>query len=419
MQAVILAAGESSRFWPLNQKHKCLIKIMGKPLIWYTIESLKKSGVKDIIIVQNAKKDVEEELNQYNISGIRYVIQKEQKGMGNALLLAKDLIKDYFLVLNSYHFDAGEISKEALKEFPVEKRSIEMILFGAKTSRPWEYGIFEFKTINNFLYVTNLVEKPEKGKEPSDIRIVGIYILPQNFFSYLEKIEEKQYSFEDAIRLYMEDNSNKTPDKPNLTIAKILSNEPPTLKYPWDLLSVNNLLMDKYLSKDEVRLGKNVKIYENAVIKGPCYIGDNCVIGSHSLIREYVNLENNCLIGANAEITRSIFQENTHIHSGYVGDSILAKDCRLGAGTVTANKRIDRQEIKSQVKGEKIGTGLNSLGVIVGDNTNIGINCSLMPGVLIGSNCLVGPHSVVFENIEDNRIFYTKYEVSDEDRNNC
>ena len=46
MQAVILTAGESSRFWPLNQRHKSLIKIMGRPLIWYTIEGLKKSGIK-------------------------------------------------------------------------------------------------------------------------------------------------------------------------------------------------------------------------------------------------------------------------------------------------------------------------------------------------------------------------------------
>jgi len=65
-QAVILAAGESSRFWPLNQKHKSLFKIMGRPLIWYTIESLKKAGIKDIIIVQGPKKDIEEELKPIN-----------------------------------------------------------------------------------------------------------------------------------------------------------------------------------------------------------------------------------------------------------------------------------------------------------------------------------------------------------------
>ena len=62
MQAVILAAGQSSRFWPLNQRHKSLIKIMGKPLIWYTIQGLKKAGIKETIIIQSPGKDIEEKL---------------------------------------------------------------------------------------------------------------------------------------------------------------------------------------------------------------------------------------------------------------------------------------------------------------------------------------------------------------------
>lgn len=166
--------------------------------------------------------------------------------------------------------------------------------------------------------------------------------------------------------------------------------------------------MDKYLG-NKTEIGKNVKVFENAVIKGPCYIGDNCVIGNNSLIREYVNLENNTIIGANAEVTRCIFQEDVHVHSGYFGDSIFGKGCRVGAGTITANVRIDRGEIKSVVKGEKIGTGLEHLGVIVGENTKIGIHCSLMPGKLIGSNCQIGPHSLVSENIEDNLTFFTEF----------
>jgi bifunctional UDP-N-acetylglucosamine pyrophosphorylase/glucosamine-1-phosphate N-acetyltransferase len=61
------------------------------------------------------------------------------------------------------------------------------------------------------------------------------------------------------------------------------------------------------------------------------------------------------------------------------------------------------------VKGEKIGTGLNSLGCIMGENAKIGIHCSFMPGVLIGSNSVMGPASVIFGNIEDNKLFYTEF----------
>ncbi len=183
-------------------------------------------------------------------------------------------------------------------------------------------------------------------------------------------------------------------------------------------------LIDKYLKSQiaesakisknviiegKVHIGENTKILENAVIKGPCYVGDNCIIGNNALVREYTNLEDNVMIGANAEVTRCIFQKDVHIHSGYFGDSIFGKGCRVGAGTVTANVRIDREEVKSVVKGEKIGTGLNSLGVIMGENSKTGINCSFMPGILIGSNCVVGPKSVVSENIGDNTVFYSEF----------
>ncbi len=397
MQAVILAAGESSRFWPLNQKHKSLIKIMGKPLIWYTIDGLRKSGIKDIIVVQGPKKDIEQELGD---CGVRYIVQPEPKGMGDALLCVQELINDYFIVVNSYHFEIKEIleAQEKVKETKLKLGSVEMILFGVETDRPQEYGIFQLDGIR----VLGLVEKPEKNKEPSKIRVIGIYILPVNCFEYLKNVESSQYSFEVALDLYLKNTA--------LTYVVQLPREikTPSLKYPWDLFLANKMLMDKYLGK-KAQIGENVKIFENAQIKGPCYIGDNCVVGNNSLVREYSNLENNCLVGANAEVTRSIFQEDIHIHSGYFGDSIMEKGCRVGAGTITANVRIDRGEVRSVVKGEKISTGLKSLGVIMGENSKIGINCSLMPGVMIGFNCGVDPGSVVFENIEDNTTFYSEF----------
>ena len=391
-QAVILAAGQSSRFWPLNQKHKSLIKIMGRPLIWYTIESLKKTRIKDIIIVQGPKKDIEEELENYSLGvKIQYLIQPEPKGMGNALWQARNLLKGKFLVLNAERIDVREI----IQNLNLKSKSI---LFGQKTENPQLFGIVKLKGDR----VVRIVEKPKKGKEPSNIKVVGVYLLEPRFFQVYQKIKKNIYDFEEALSEYMKKNEVK------IVILKKSEKETPSLKYPWHLFEVAKFLMDKYLKK-KIYIGKNVKIYEDAILKEPCYIGDNCLVGNNSLIREYTNLENNVLIGAFSEVTRSIFQENVHIHSGYFGDSIIGRGCRLGAGNITANLRIDRGEIKSVVKGEKIATGLHSLGLIMGENTKTGIHCSFMPGVLIGSNCQIGPHSVVFENIEDNTSFYTEF----------
>ena len=158
-----------------------------------------------------------------------------------------------------------------------------------------------------------------------------------------------------------------------------------------------------------VYIGKNTKVFEGAVIKGPTYIGDNCLVGNNVLIREYTDLESGVMVGTGVEITRSIFQENCSTHSGFFGDSIFGKNCKIAAGTITANKRIDQGEICSFVKGEKTGTCQKKLGTIMGENSRVGIRASFMPGVLVGRDCVIGPNSVISENISDNSVFYTKF----------
>ena len=141
------------------------------------------------------------------------------------------------------------------------------------------------------------------------------------------------------------------------------------MKYPWHLFNLRKYLFDNFLKgkieksakisknviiEGKVYVGKNAKIFEGVTIKGPCYIGENCIIGNNSLIREYCDLERNVMIGAFCEVTRSIFQENSTSHSGYFGDSIIGKNTKIGAGTITSNVRLDRGEIKSEVKGKKM-----------------------------------------------------------------
>src|SRR3989344_3649352 len=125
-QAVILAAGESSRFWPLNQKHKSLIKIMGRPLIWYTIEELKRAGIRDIIIVQGPKKDIEKNLKTYKFKNlkIRYVVQPRPKSTGDAIWQARNLIKGNFLVLWPHKIDLGDYLPSFLAKGKKNKNKI-------------------------------------------------------------------------------------------------------------------------------------------------------------------------------------------------------------------------------------------------------------------------------------------------------
>ncbi len=381
---------------------------MGKSLIEWTIESVRKSGVRDIIVVQDSDRGIE---NNLAVKGVRFVVQHKPKGMGNAILQAEKFLNDRFFVLNPNHVNADFFMKPMMEKQRQEK--CEMVLLGKDTDNPWNYGILEVKGGE----AKNLIEKPERGKEPSNIRVAGIYLLPKNFMEYYRKVSEHIYAYEDALRLFMQENK--------VCVVKT-DKDTPTLKYPWKLFGAAKILMSKKLKgkkiaktaeiakhaviEGDVHVGENTRIFENAVVKGPCYIGDNCVIGNNTLVRGNVSIESGCIIGANCELARAIVQDDTHIHSGYVADSVIGRNCRFGAGVITANVRVDRNEIKSKVKGKEIGTGLKRFGVIVGNNSMFGVGVKLMPGVMIGSGCVIGPGSVVFGNVEDDTKFYTKFD---------
>jgi bifunctional UDP-N-acetylglucosamine pyrophosphorylase/glucosamine-1-phosphate N-acetyltransferase len=149
-----------------------------------------------------------------------------------------------------------------------------------------------------------------------------------------------------------------------------------------------------------VYIGKNTTVKEGTVIEGPAYIGDNCVIGYHNVLRGPLNIESNVKTGAYMEIKHSVVQEGTVFHSGYMGDSVVGKQCRFGAGFITGNVRLDRAPIH----------GFPKLGAIVGENSMFGIHSGTMPGIMIGANCKVGPGTLVFENLENNTTFYAKFD---------
>jgi bifunctional UDP-N-acetylglucosamine pyrophosphorylase/glucosamine-1-phosphate N-acetyltransferase len=95
--------------------------------------------------------------------------------------------------------------------------------------------------------------------------------------------------------------------------------------------------------------------------------------------------------------------DHTHVgHLSYVGDSILGERCNLGAGTVTANYRLDSGAIKMMVKDQLVDTGRRKLGAVLGDNVKTGIKSLFMPGVKVGVNSWVGPNFMVERDLPAN-----------------
>lgn len=411
MQAVILAAGESSRFWPFNDMHKSLFKIMGKPIILYAIEGLLNSGINDIIVIQKPSKDIEKALENYpQCQNIKFVIQNDPKGMGDALNFAKELLTEEFLLILAERVDCEEVIKKLNSQINASKNTT--ILVGAATDTPSLFGILKIE--NN--RVVDIVEKPKKDKEPSNIKALGIYVLTPSFFEIYKETKRHQYDFEEALSAYM---------KKHEVRLILWDKETPSLKYPWHLFNMRDYLFSKYLKRKvgkntkiansaeiigDVFVGDNVSILEKAVIKGPCYIGNNVFIGNNAILRGGVNIEDNCVIGANMEVKNSLVMNNSTTHSGFIGDSIIGENCKIAAQFCTGNVRLDKGIVEAEIKGEKIKTGYKSLGSFIGKDTSMGIKVSTMPGVIIGNNVTIGPSTVVMKNVPSDTKYYTKFQ---------
>ncbi len=412
MQAVILAAGCSSRFKPISDnKHKGLTEVLGKTIIEHTVTELENLGIENIIIVQSPNQNFEKKTD----IDAEFIIQDEPKGMGHALIQAQPLLNEKFLVLNPYHATASSIINDLIKKTEDEESEIGFV--SRETDRPEDYGILTVKDGK----AVGVTEKPAPKDAASKYRVVGIYLLSPKFFNYLDVVEEWEYQFEDAL-------NRQASEKPASIV--FIDEDTISIKYPWNLfdfvkaifkdkdrkISENASVADSAEIKGKVIIDEDAEIHENAVIKGPVYIGKNAIVGDHALIREYTLLEENTTAGANTEIKNSVMQPNSSIHSGFIGDSIIGNNTHIGAETVVANRKFredgERPEIKSCLIGKNRveNSKKTFLGAFIGDNVDIGVNVSIMPGVQIGSDAKIGPGTLVRENVENEEIVYVKQE---------
>jgi NDP-sugar pyrophosphorylase family protein len=241
-----------------------------------------------------------------------------------------------------------------------------------------------------------------------------VYLLPLLFLQTLEHISSEHYSFEKALVAFAKEHEIS---------AVITKKDTLSLKYPWDILTVKQYLLEKIANyrgeniivsehvvlEGNVYIEDGVKLMENVVIKGPCYIGKNAYIGNNALLRNGVVVEEDVVVGTNMEIKNSVLLKGTTTHSGFIGDSIIGEQCKIAANFSTANVRLDRQPVTVKVGEKEVNSHQKSLGVLMGNNVKVGIGVSTMPGIIIGRNVVVGPQTSVMHNIADDSMYYTKF----------
>jgi bifunctional UDP-N-acetylglucosamine pyrophosphorylase/glucosamine-1-phosphate N-acetyltransferase len=196
------------------------------------------------------------------------------------------------------------------------------------------------------------------------------------------------------------------------------------LKYPWHLLAITRHFLGQLEGvTDEgadvspganivgpVHLGKGSRILWGAEVKGPAWIGPGALVGQFAQVRESF-VGSGAVVGIHSEVNRSYVGDRATMHAGRVLDSVIAQTpagmtgANVSAGVITANLRIDHGRISSRVKGERVDTGLDKFGAIIGAGAFIAIQAGTMPGVKLGERSVVYPGVIVPHDVKDGEVF--------------
>jgi len=392
--AIILAAGKGVRM--RSAMSKVLHELNGKPLIYYILREVKKTGIKRIIVVVGYQNELVREKITDFFKGIEFIQQKKPLGTADALRKAEDRIKkeDNVLILPA---DVPLIRALTLKKL-INKHcrdSNHCSFFTAYSSNPYGYGRI-VRSKEKIIEIKEERDISSKEKKINEINS-GIYLFrSKSLFNALSKItsnnKKKEYYLTDAISLFA---------KQNLKINSVLISENEILGINTrnELANAEKIIRKRILKKimqkgvsiidpettyisEDVIIGADTIIYPCTFIEGKIKIGKECKIGPFVHIRGDCSIGNNVLIGNFVEVVRSKIKDRCYIkHHSYLGDCLVEEGVNIGAGAITAN--YDGKEKNK---------------TLIGQNAFIGSGTVLVAPVKIGKGAITGAGSVVLKN---------------------
>ncbi|MEE9594009.1 MAG: UTP--glucose-1-phosphate uridylyltransferase GalU [Candidatus Hydrothermarchaeales archaeon] len=216
MKAIIPAAGLGTRFLPATKAQpKEMLPVYDKPTIQYVVEEAIESGIDDILIITGrgkraiedhfdrsvelelalSDKNKDESLREIkdisSLAHLHFVRQKEQRGLGDAVLCAKRFVGDEpFAVLlgDTITMATEPCTKQLMKVYEKYKGSV-IAVKKVRTEKISSYGIIKSRPIDSIYEIEDLVEKPKPEDAPSDLGIIGRYVLTPEIFDCIEEAE--------------------------------------------------------------------------------------------------------------------------------------------------------------------------------------------------------------------------------------
>ena len=237
-KAVIPAAGLGTRFLPITKSvPKELLPILDRPMLQYVVEEAAEAGIEEVIIVtargkesiaayfqpapvlearlaESGAVDLQEKVRRAaSLASVSFVIQEQPLGLGHAVLTARDAVGDEPFAVMLPDDIIAHTPGALTQMLEVADRYNAGVV--AVEPAPWElvhnYGVVEAAQRGDRVYqVRRLVEKPPREEAPSNLTVVGRYVLPPDIFECLERTPpgaKNEIQLTDGMSLLLEDQS--------------------------------------------------------------------------------------------------------------------------------------------------------------------------------------------------------------------
>ena len=377
---------------------KVLHPVFGKPVLGYVLEALAGAGIKSPYVVIGYKaEEVRSFLKPY---GVVPVLQREQKGTGHAVMMAKAVLKNAHGPVLICPGDMPLVKPETLEKFLTahKKSQAHVSVLSCAQEDPSGYG----RIVREEGHFTAIREELDATPEERAIREVntGVYLFDKKvLFEGLEKIgkdnQKGEYYLTDTIDILRregycveafslanaEEGQGINSQKDLATVTKKI-NEREIAKH--QAKGVTFMAPDQTFVAPGVKIGKGTTIYPWCFIKSGVKIGENCEIGPFAKLRRGTVIGDGSVIGSFVEVNRSCLGKKVSAkHLTYLGDAVIGDGANIGAGTITANF-----------------DGKKKCQTMIGKNVMIGSNTVFVAPVRVPDGARTGAGSVVIPKIK-------------------
>lgn len=443
--AVILAAGQGSRFWPYAVvRQKAAFPIGNVPNVRRLVEDLAALGItRIVVVVGHGEASVRAALRPCRVE-VEFVRQAETTGTAAAALLGAMVLQEDFLVVAGDVVTARSNLAALVESWNTSDLPALAVVQPLGNEKPHDWLVAQM----DGGLLRGVMGHPREG----EYRLAGIYAFSADMVEYLRDnpgvMHQVSVGAMPALEAEIAQSLQMMLDEGREVGVVEARGYLVDLDKPWHILEANTLLINAMRqSLTESVIPPSSKIHDGAEIEGHVVLGENCTIGNRVVVRgdlwlgdgaQVLNgaifdgpaivgagtvVRDYCLLGGHTTVgARGVYGHGAEFEGvaldtvycyhyceiwGVVGEAV-----DFGAATVCGNLRIDDGNTTWRVKGRAETPTKAANAAYFGDFSRTGVNAIIMPGRRIGVYSVLGAGVVAYDDVPDRQMVTVKQELA-------